>query len=64
MIQCNDDQTPMNVPPQGKAECPLCGKFWELNEDRTAVKSVTIEVRNISTVATGNAQKGATKEIK
>jgi len=60
MIQCNDDQIPMNVPPQGKAECPLCGKLWELNEDRTAIKSVTIAVSNISQNVTGKPRKEPT----
>ena len=62
MIRCNDDQTPLNVPLQGKAECPLCGKLWELNEERTAIKSVTIEVADISQKVAGNSQKGETQQ--
>jgi len=62
MIQCNDDQAPLNVPPQGKAECPQCGKLWELNEERTGIKSVTITVTDIIQKVAGKPQKGVTQQ--
>jgi len=63
MILCNDCQTPLEIPDAGKVECTLCGKLWELNDERTAIKSVTIVVSDISQKVAGKSQKGvATKE--
>lgn len=46
-IKCNDCKTVLVVPAQGKAQCPKCGAYWELNQERTAINSTTIVVKSI-----------------
>ena len=60
MILCNDCKTPLEITSEGKGYCTHCGKLWELNKDKTAIKSVTIAVSNISQNVTGQPRKEPT----
>ena len=62
MILCNDCKTSLEITKEGKGHCAHCGKLWELNEERTGIKSVTITVSDISQKVAGKPQKGVTQQ--
>lgn len=48
MVQCNNCKTELSEADENHlAVCPACGHVWQLNDDNTAIKSVTVVIKDV-----------------